>query len=210
MKNNKILYISICIIIIIVICVACICIDQKNYNNYSTNDFVEQNNINNQNDNEKLIENAKIYIHVTGEIINPGVYMLNEGDRIKDAIEKAGGITKDADINNINLAYKLSDGQKIKIPNVNEKNNIIENYITENDGTNIIVQEKNDEKNKKININNASQAELETLTGIGPSTASKIIQYRKINGKFKKIEEIKNVTGIGESKYEEIKNDIVC
>lgn len=147
-------------------------------------------------------EPEEIYIHITGEIKNEGVITLKKGSRIIDAIEKAGGVTENADLSKINLVYILSDGQKLVIPKQNANNN--EPTITSEGGTNIIQSEVND-KSKKININTATQTELETITGVGPSLAGKIIEYRKKNGKFKSKEDVKNVTGIGESKYETIK-----
>lgn len=122
-----------------------------------------------------------------------------------DAIEAAGGITTNADIDRINLAYIVQDGQKINIPNVNSVEKEI--YIIENIGENIIIEDIKT-SNNLININTANQSELETLTGIGPSTALKIINYREENGKFKTIEDIKKVPGIGESKFDAIKNEI--
>ncbi len=212
-KKYKIIYVIICISIVLICIIICFIMDNNNkIDNYNIIEFTEENNKSENTNNilESSEEKEKIYVHITGEVINPGVFILNEGDRIKDAIEKAGGLTNNADIEKINLAYQLSDGQKINIPNINNKNNNEENYITENDGENIIIPDEDYGKNKKININTATQAELETLTGIGPSTAAKIIEYRKKNGKFRKIEDLKNVSGIGESKYESIKNDIVC
>lgn len=154
--------------------------------------------------------NKVIYIHIVGEVKNEGVVKLKEGQRIIDAIEEAGGVTEFADLSKVNLAFVLSDGQKVEIPNVNDN---VENfmYVTDNSGDNIIVDNGNklNEGGDKVNINTASQTELETLTGIGPSTALKIIEYREENGKFKKIEDLKNVSGIGEAKYEAIKDNIV-
>lgn len=154
--------------------------------------------------------NKVIYIHIVGEVKNEGVVKLKEGQRIIDAIEEAGGVTEFADLSKVNLAFVLSDGQKVEIPNVNDN---VENfrYVTDNSGDNIIVDNGNklNEGGNKVNINTASQTELETLNGIGPSTASKIIEYREENGKFRKIEDLKNVSGIGEAKYEAIKDNIV-
>lgn len=154
--------------------------------------------------------NKVIYIHIVGEVKNEGVVKLKEGQRIIDAIEEAGGVTEFADLSKVNLAFVLSDGQKVEIPNVNDN---VENfmYVTDNSGDNIIVDNGNklNEGGDKVNINTASQTELETLTGIGPSTALKIIEYREENGKFKKIEDLKNVSGIGEAKYEAIKDNII-
>ena len=115
-----------------------------------------------------------------------------------------GGLTLDADIRNVNLAYKVEDGQKIYIPNKNEAESGEKSIIEENSES--IIQSNT--LKGKVNINTASQTELETLQGIGPSTALKIITYRNENGKFKSIEELKNVPGIGEAKYKQIENNI--
>lgn len=139
------------------------------------------------------IDNS-IKVHITGEINNPGLIELTSGDRILDAIEKAGGITSMADTSKVNLAYILSDGEKIYIPSINDEEGV--EYI------------QNTSENVKININTATQEELETLNGIGESTAQSIIEYRKENGKFASTEELKNVSGIGDNKYEKIKDDI--
>ncbi len=148
-----------------------------------------------------------IVIHITGEVKNEGIIKIPEGGRISDAIDKAGGLTEDADINRINLAYELEDGQKIYIPSKKDKN--VENYIS--DGVDSIVLPEESESTSKtslININKASLEELQTLNGIGESLAESIITYRTENGKFKNIEDIKNVAGIGDSKYEKIKDNI--
>lgn len=180
-----------------------------------TNETEEENTILTKIQKEENIE--KIIIYITGAVKKEGVYELEEGSRISDAIEQAEGLKEEADTSNINLAYKLEDGMKIKIPTQKEnKNTKIENnqetFITQNSGleteqiqTNSQINEK---KQEKININKANQEELETLSGIGPSIANKIIQYRKDNGNFKSIDDIKNVSGIGENKYNEIKNSI--
>ena len=154
---------------------------------------------------ENLQEESFIVVHITGAVKKQGVIELKEGSRISDAIESAGGATKEADLSKINLAYIVKDGQKIYVPNKNDKEET--NNITEDAGENVI---KNDTttKQEKVNINTASQTELETLNGIGPSTALKIINYRQQNGNFKQIEDIKNVPGIGDSKFEGIKENI--
>lgn len=155
---------------------------------------------------DNIIEN-KIVIHITGEVEEEGVIELEKGARISDAIEEAGGTTEEADLSNVNLAYSLSDGQKVKIPNINEKDEEII-VVEEKAGDNIII-EGNKSKEEKININKAAQTEIETLPGIGPSTALKIINYRNEHGKFKNIGDIKNVSGIGDSKFENIK-EYIC
>lgn len=158
---------------------------------------------------EEKIEDNNIIVHVTGAIKKDGIIKAKQGDRIADVIEKAGGITEEADLSKVNLAYRVSDGQKIYIPSINERDfqTETEEYITNEAGKNIIVEEKETNK-EKVNINTATQTELETLSGIGPSTALKIINYRNENGKFKTKEDIKNVPGIGEQKYESIKENI--
>ena len=158
-----------------------------------------------ENGNDNVI---KIYILITGEVKKPGVVQLNLGDRIIDAIEKAGGETKQADLSQVNLAYKVEDGQKIYIPNKNEK---ISEYIWSGNGDNNSDSNLNNKEQKegnKVNINTASQSELDGLPGIGPALAQRIIDFRKENGEFKSIEDIQNVKGIGNSKFEDIKEDI--
>lgn len=156
---------------------------------------------------------SKIIIYITGQVRKEGVYELDENSRITDAIEMAGGLKEEANIENINLAEILEDGTKIYIPNKKENNKQTENInlIQKNTGNTTEISKKNNTENKqnqntKININTATQTELETLPGIGPSTALKIVNYRKDNGKFKNIEDIKNVSGIGDSKFNNIKN----
>jgi competence protein ComEA len=160
-------------------------------------------------DNED-VEKDEIIIHIIGEVKKEGIVSLKEGDRVIDAIKKAGGETKNADLSQVNLAYILSDGQKIYIPAKNEK---IDNFVISSNEAEIIDNKgnKNSESSNmssKININTATESQLDTLPGIGPSTATKIIEYRNTNGKFKKIEDIKEVRGIGEAKYEDLKNYI--
>lgn len=134
-------------------------------------------------------------MHITGAINNPGVVVLEEGSRIVDALEAAGGETDEADVNRLNLAYVLEDGEKLYIPSKNEEE---QKYITQG-------KDNMSEGQSKININSAQIEELITLPGVGEATANKIIEYRKENGKFQKIEDLKNVPGIGDSKFENIK-----
>ena len=211
-KNKKIISIIIAIIILIVIGIYFIINNfEKNENEFEISNIeFEENKI--ENINAEIEETSQIIVHIAGEILNPGVISLDEGARIIDAINKAGGITNEADLSKVNLAYILEDAQKIYIPNVNEKE-IIENRSSEivksgstQENSNTGEKLKNGEK---ININTATQKELQKLTGIGESIALRIINYRKENGKFNTIEDIKNVSGIGESKFNKIKNDII-
>ena len=146
----------------------------------------------------------EIIVHIAGEVNNEGIVRINEGARIADVIEKAGGLTLEADITNINLAYVVEDGQKITIPKKQENKEI--ETITESAEQNATYE--NETATKKVNINKADIDELQELPGIGESTAQKIINYREENGKFKQIEDIMNVPGIGEAKFENIKENI--
>lgn len=169
-------------------------------------EYIDDNNIAEEDRGDETYK-ENIVVHVTGEVKKQGVVEISQGSRISDVIEAAGGITKLADLSKINLAYVVQDGQKIYVPNVEDKEEVT--TITEDAGDGVIEEDISNNKEKKININKASQSELETLNGIGPSTALKIINYRNENGDFKKIEDIKNVPGIGDAKFENIKNDII-
>lgn len=165
--------------------------------------------VNNVITNENNTNDDIVVIHITGSVKNPGIVKLKEGSRIEDAIEAAGGLTENADITKVNLAYVVEDGTKIKIPSASEEDIGDEDIIDSKSGDNIIIEENTISSNNStqtININKATEKEFETLPGIGPSLASKIIEYRNQNGKFESIEDIKNVNGIGDNKYEKIKD----
>ena len=153
-------------------------------------------------------EGELVIVHITGAVNKPGIVKLKEGSRIEDAIEAAGGLTEDSDISNVNLAYILDDGIKIRIPTIDdEQNKNEESYISQDSGQGVILDNESlFSLGSIVNINKANQTELETLPGIGPSLAARIIDYRESKGKFSKIEDIKNVTGIGDSKYNSIKD----
>lgn len=168
----------------------------------------------------------RIFVHVSGAVEKQGIIELKKDSRIADAIDKAGGLKEEADIEDINLAYKVEDGMKIHILTKQEKakqeqekqvasQENVQSYITMENGLSSNNQETKEnvsqakDKKTKVNINSATQAQLETLPGIGASTASKILAFRKEKGKFQKIEDIKEVSGIGESKFEKIK-DLIC
>lgn len=151
-------------------------------------------------------EDYKIVVHITGEVEKEGIIEIKEGGRISDAIDAAGGLTKEADLERVNLAYELEDGQKIYIPNKNDKD--IDEYVTEGVDDIVLPDELTNMGDGLININKADLEELQELDGIGEALAENIIAYRENNGKFKNIEDIKNVSGIGDSKYEKIKDSI--
>ncbi len=170
---------------------------------------------NNENNSEVLIENMSntyitelekkevnmIKVHVAGAVQNPGIISIEEGSRLVDAIEKAGGFTEDADTSNLNFAYVIQDGEKIYIYNEDEAKEIEEKGIAIDD-SNV------ETKEQKVNVNTATKEELETIPGIGPALAERIIEYRNKNGKFKSVEELKNVSGIGDKKFENIKEKV--
>ena len=165
---------------------------------------------------ENISSETGIFVHIDRYVNNPGVYQIKENERTNVLIEKAGGLKNGYSIKNINLAAKLSDGDKVYIPSIeeektlgNQNNNISVNTVGKhtNNGNNSN-NNVNITKNNKININTANVSELKQITGIGESTANKIIDYRQNVGKFKKIEDIKEVKGIGDSKFESLKNKI--
>ncbi len=170
-----------------------------------------------------------IYVDVKGEVANPGVYKLNNNSRVIDAVEASGGITDKANTRFINLSKLLEDGDVVVVYSNTEietakKENIV--YVetpcvceeVKNDAC--YNEEKEEEKkeeqkdknqnntNTKININTASIDELKTIDGIGDAKASAIIEYRQKNGNFKSIEDIINVSGISETLFSKIKENI--
>lgn len=132
-----------------------------------------------------------IFVHIDGAVYNPGVYELDEKSRLNDLINMAGGMTSEAVTINVNLAKRLEDGEKIYIYSQGEEE---------------AMQMQQESSNGKININTATKEQLMSLPGIGQATASKIVEYVKSNGKLKNKEDIKNISGIGDSKYEQIKD----
>ena len=193
------------IYVIIIICITIVYIGIKYVFNQEENvEFEESLFVEENVQNEVIQEPQKIKIHITGEVNNEGIVELEEGSRIDDAIKAAGDITGLADLSKVNLAYELSDGQKVYIPSVNEE---IEEYATSDAGENVL--EEKSSSNGKININIASSEELQTISGIGESLANRIIDYRNSNGKFKSVEDLKNVSGIGDKKFEDIKSKII-
>jgi len=144
-------------------------------------------------------EDIGIVVEVAGAVTNPGVFEMEMGNRIFEALAAAGGLAGEADRQwvekNINKSEKLKDGQKIYIYRVGENiNSEIDNKINSE-----VVR-------GMVSLNNASSGELETLPGIGPVMAGKIIKYREENGGFKSVEEVKLVAGIGDKLYEGIKD----
>ena len=224
-KTQKIIITIIAIILILGICYYIYFKDERDINIIEDNSL-EIEEVQEETQDEEEYSDTRIIVYITGAINKEGIYELPVNSRISDLIEKAEGIKEEAYIEKLNLAYKLEDGMKIHIPTkqeyeeqqkIKQETNITEDvtneYITTDSGISSIEKDKEDinsenTNNDKININKATQTELDSLPGIGPSTAEKIIEYRKEKGKFKKIEEIKEVSGIGEAKYEKIKDKI--
>lgn len=164
---------------------------------------------------------VKLYIDIKGSVKKPGVYEFTQGDRIIDAINKAGGLTKNATTNNLNLSKKLTNEMVIYVFNKNELtttkafeqvNNVAEckcetievNNCVDKNTTN----ESTNNETTKININTDSKEKLMTISGIGSSKADAIIEYRTKNGNFKTTEDIMNVSGISKTIYDKIKDII--
>lgn len=143
-----------------------------------------------------------VVIYVTGAVKNPGVVELNSSQRLKDAIELVGGFTEDADIGSINLAEFVKDEQHYVVTKIGETPPA---QASSNTGTTTPNGAKN---NSLININTATKEELHSLNGIGDALSQRIIDFREQNGAFSDIESIKSVSGIGEKKFEGIKDYI--
>lgn len=212
-QKQKIIFfiiLSIMVIFIIYYIYSTLYKDEFSFNtsNFIDNDLVKTN-IENKDIYSENSTNNSIIVYICGAVKESKVITLPEDSRISDAIDAVGGLTNDADLTNINLAYILEDGEKIYIPKKGEEQS------SEAASTSSTAQSSSysnysatSAKNNKININKATQTELEIIPGIGPSTALKIIEYREQNGKFSSIEDIKNVSGIGAAKYEKMKDYI--
>ena len=162
---------------------------------------------------KEISSGNEVIVHVTGSVKSPGVVKLKEGSRIEDAIEAAGGLTENADISKVNLAFVVEDGTKIRIPSSLDEDIGDGDAVDSGSGENIVVEENtttssSGKSGQVVNINKASESELETLPGIGASLAGRIVEYRNQNGRFDSVEDIKNVSGIGESKFNSIREFI--
>lgn len=156
-----------------------------------------------------------LVVDVAGEVNLPSVYVFSQGARVYEAIDAAGGLTASADTRNTNLAAPLIDGTKLFIPSTKDVENEIKKTGEEpgseqiSNNTYSINRETSSSKSVLININTADSNELQRLTGVGPVTAEKIIAYRSEYGKFSKIEDLMNVSGIGEKTFEKLRNYII-
>lgn len=154
---------------------------------------------------EHMPVNDEVTVYVSGEVNSPGVITLDNSCRIKDAITACGDFTPLADKNSVNLAQKVTDGMQIKVSALSQnQNDKTDDDANLNENTN----NKSTQDTTMVNINTASKEELDTLPGVGPATADKIIEYRETNGQFNSIEDIKNVRGIGEAKFSKMQSRI--
>lgn len=149
---------------------------------------------------------AEVYVDVDGAVVRPGVYRLKDGARVSQAIDAAGGLMAEADVTGLNRASKITDGQKIYVPTVGEQQAVAADGGA--DGGAVLASGANDVAGL-VNINTASAAELQTLSGIGPSMAQSIIDERTQNGAFASVDDLMRVSGIGEKKFAKIK-DCIC
>ena len=217
---RKIIY-PLTIILLILIFIGIFYI-KNNLNKNKYNDIeVVTNIVKEENKNQEENKNTIYNVDIKGAVKNPGVYKISSDLTVNDAIILAGGLTKEADTSVINLAKKITDEMVIIIYTKDEvkNSNIVDTVIKvvekecvcpniQNDGclnTEIKDNISNNENNSLVNINTASVEELQTISGIGESKAKSIVEYRKNNGLFKSIEDIKNVEGIGDKLYETIK-----
>lgn len=157
----------------------------------------------------------KIIVDVSGQVKAPQVIEIKAGSRISDAIAAAGGLTDKADISGVNRAAELNDGEKIYIPAKGESQQSGAAAGSQNGSTGISAGSPSGTSagsgsaaSPKISINSASNSELQELTGVGPAIAEKILLYRSKNGGFKSLEDLKNVSGIGDKTFEKLKDQI--
>lgn len=146
---------------------------------------------------KELPKPKNVVVYVSGAVKHPGVVSMAYGSRVTDAVNLLGGPTETADMAGINLAALLVDGQQIHVPSTGETG-----------GGAAVTTLGSRVAGGKININTADTAALDTLPGVGPSTAQKIVDYRKNHGSFTSMEDLKSVPGIGESKYQNLKDKI--
>lgn len=162
---------------------------------------------------------AELYVDIGGEVVHPGVYQVAEGTRLFQVIEKAGGLKDSADTDSINQAEPVSDGQKIIIGSLNESSPYYTGSAPSSAGSEGQASQggqgssagravRETDAGTIVNINLADLSQLQLLPGVGPSTAQKIVDYRQQNGNFQRIEDIMNISGIGEKTFENLKDFI--
>ena len=138
----------------------------------------------------------EVYVHVAGAVARPGLYKVKAGSRVADVLDAAGGPLADGDVHQLNLATKVDDGQRVYVPRVGEAPTATDGGAGGAGGA--------AEAAGPLDLNTATQAQLEELPGVGPSTAKAILEYREKNGRFRAVEELLDVRGIGPAKFSEI------
>lgn len=152
----------------------------------------------------------EITVYVTGAVNKPGLVKVPEGARAAEAVNACGGLLPTADSEKINLAQALKDGQQLKVPEKvrsNVKSDPSKIDKSKSDKSKVDMSKAGNGE-EKVNINTADEKELDTLPGIGPAMAQRIIEYRETEGAFQSIEEIKKIRGIGEAKFAKLKDKI--
>ena len=144
---------------------------------------------------QPIVKPASIYVHVVGEVVSPGIYELDSGSRLVDVIFAAGGFGRLADQASINLAREVTDGEQVVVFKVGAAPQLLGSV---GDGAAV----------SQISLNRATQSELESLPGVGPALAGRMIAWRTANGGFKKKEDLLNVSGIGDKLFAGIKNQV--
>lgn len=147
-----------------------------------------------------------IRVYVSGEVAAADVYELPADSIVADALEMAGGFTDEAAAEVLNLAQPLVDGMHIHVPVVSEVKGDEERPVISGPASGVSASVGGGRDGERININTASLEKLEELPGVGPATAQKIVDYRETNGPFERIEEIMDVSGIGEAKFEQMED----
>ncbi|SHZ77707.1 ComE operon protein 1 [Mycobacteroides abscessus subsp. abscessus] len=147
-----------------------------------------------KNQKEEVVEQDLITVDVKGAVKSPGIYDLPVGSRINDAVQKAGGLTDNADSKSINLAQRISDEALVYVPTKEE----VTSQEAHSNASNI-------KENKKVNLNKASLEELKQVKGLGAKRAQDIIDHRESNGNFKSVDDLKKVSGIGAKTIEKLK-----
>ena len=148
---------------------------------------------------------SKVTVDVKGAVVNPGVYTLKAGARVTDVIQEAGGMTEDADAKSVNLAASLSDEEVIYVANKDENVSVLDQTGTGQ------VSDKGGQavsKDGKINLNTATSEQLQTISGIGAKRTEDIIAYRESHGGFQSVDDLKNVSGIGDKTLDKIRESL--
>ena len=149
-------------------------------------------------------ESEQVTVDIKGAVKNPGVYELRAGARVHEAIQKAGGLTADAEAKSINQAQKLTDEAVIYVAKIGEEGADVTQTGQHQAGASDSVGASGG-KSDKVNLNTATEVELQTISGIGQKRASDIIAYRESSGRFKSVDDLKKVSGIGDKTLEKLK-----